>query len=372
MMDINHEPGSCASCGVHSCFKNAEKKLADKKLGRMAFMVDQYWPEFDDYIQRTRQAGDLLFSPLDGHRWHKNQYRWTLDGFGDGFGKVYHRNLLTLYRAWRSRRLGQQGAARQQHLLQYDQLFARSIRRQLSYDVGHLVIGQNYLLPFYQQGSLGGRTYDVLMNRFALKILQKNLDQATIKHPGSQTLKDFRVSATMIENEWKLLEQAERIMTPHGYLAGLFPEKTILLPWQLPNILKKPSLSNQIVFLGPTVGRRGAYEMRALLDKIKIPLTVLGKNLEQLDFWKGYPVVEKAWGDTWLENVGLVISPAYIENQPRRLLEAEAAGISIISLPQSGLLQPIQLKGTHLQEKEIYQHFLNVIPNDTVTPVKVR
>ena len=369
MRDINHEPGSCASCGVHSCFKNAEKKLADKKLGRTAFIVDQYWPEFDDYIQRTRQAGDLLFSPLDGHRWHKNQYRWTLDGFG----KVYHRNLLTLYRAWRSRRLGQQGAARQQHLLQYDQLFARSIRRQLNYDVGHLVIWQNYLLPFYQQGSLGGRTYDVLMNRFALKILQKNLDQAAIKHPGSQTLKDFRVSATMMESEWKLLEQAERIMTPHGYLAGLFPEKTILLPWQLPNILKKPSLSNQIVFLGPTVGRRGAYEMRALLDKIKIPLTVLGKNLEQLDFWKGYPVVEKAWGDTWLENVGLVISPAYIENQPRRLLEAEAAGISIISLPQSGLLQPIQLKGTHLQEKEIYQHFLNVIANDNmVTPVSIR
>lgn len=354
---MNHQdPKSCASCGVHSCFKNIEKKLHDRKMGRTAFIVDQYWPEFDAYIQRMRQAGDVLFSPLNGHLWRKKQYRWT----SEGFAKIYYRNFLTFYRAWHSRRLSQQGAARQQHLLQFDQLFAKSIRKQLNYDVAHLVVWQSFLEPLHQEGALGGRTYDVLMNRFPLRVLQENLDQAAKNHPHSQTLKDFRLPSARIESEWKLLEQAEKIITPHGYLAKLFPEKTILLPWQQPNISKKSSSSTQIAFVGPTVGRRGIYEMRDLLDKIKFPLVVFGRNLEQPDFWKDYPVQEKSWEDHWLENVGLVISLAYVENQPRRLLEAEAAGVSILSLPQSGLLQPIQLKGTHAQEKEIAEQFITI------------
>ena len=63
------EPGSCATCGVESCFRSL-KTDANLDFGRTAFLMDEFTPEFDEYIQKTRTAKDsiALSVRLDSHR----------------------------------------------------------------------------------------------------------------------------------------------------------------------------------------------------------------------------------------------------------------------------------------------------------------
>ena len=351
MNNRDHTPNSCASCGVYDCFRNVEKKLTATHIGCTAFMVDQYWPEFDVYMQQVRQSYDWLLTPFNGQRFRKPQYAWNQQGYD----RVSHLFWLTLRRAWQSRRLGHQGAVRQQHIIDFDQKIAVALGRRLKFTIERLVVWQAFLLPLHRHGFLGGRHYDVFMHRLPYQVLQQKLDDIVKQFPQSLTLNDFRVSENVVRAEWKLLEQANQIITPHAYMATLFPEKTILLKWQIPKSIKpaSPTLSPKVVFIGPTVGRRGAYIMRKFLDRYPISLTVLGRNVEQPNFWQGYKVTEELWHPNWLADVGLVISLAHIDHQPRRLLEAVAAGVSIIARTESGLLQPIQLTGTHPDEQKI-------------------
>ena len=64
----NQTPQSCATCGVESCFRSL-KFDAHSDFGRTAFLVDEFSPEFDDYLNRAKNAGDYLFVPLDGRRY---------------------------------------------------------------------------------------------------------------------------------------------------------------------------------------------------------------------------------------------------------------------------------------------------------------
>ncbi len=77
----------------------------------------------------------------------------------------------------------------------------KSISRLIPVESTHLVITQN-LLPFlWEEGVLGGRTFDVLMNRLPVEILHKRLDMAKENFPESNTLDDFRASQTVVEME---------------------------------------------------------------------------------------------------------------------------------------------------------------------------
>ncbi|MBL8686037.1 MAG: hypothetical protein JNK86_01030 [Alphaproteobacteria bacterium] len=351
MNNRDHTPNSCASCGVYDCFRNVEKKLATTNIGRTAFLVDQYWPEFDGYMQQVRQSCDWLLTPFNGGRFRKPQYAWNQQGYQ----RVSHLFWVTLRRAWQLRRLAHQGAVRQRHIIDFDEKIAIALGNRLNFMIEGLVVWQAFLLPLHRHGFLGGRHYDVFMHRLPYQVLQHKLDNTAKQFPQSLTLNDFRVPAAVVQEEWKLLEQANRIITPHAYMAKLFPEKTILLKWQIPTSIKPapPIASPKVVFIGPTAGRRGAYVMRKFLDHYPISLTVLGRNVEQPNFWQGYKVTEELWHPNWLADVGLVISLAHIDHQPRRLLEAVAAGVSIIARTESGLLQPIQLTGTHPDEQKI-------------------
>lgn len=331
---LNNQPNSCMTCGVGECFRS-EKQDDAIDFGSTAFLLDEFSGEFDEYIGRAREKKDFLFVPLDGKRFKKANYAWETKGFA----KIRQSFFVTFLRSYQSRKLAAQGAARQKSLLAMAEKLAESYARQLTFDATHVVVAQN-LLPFlWQNGHLGGRTFDVLMTALPMNELQKRLDFAASLHAESKTLGDFRADKQLLAAEAEALAAARKIVTPHAEIASLFPGKAELLDWQMPKPKQLERITNEkftIVFPASTVGRKGCYELReALRDLRNIKLVTLGAIIEDADFWRGFDW-EKGDGD-WLERADLVILPAFVEHKPRRLLEAAARQIPVIASRACGV-----------------------------------
>lgn len=327
---------SCATCGEESCFRmvKPEKNL---NFGKTAFLVDEFSPEFDEYIQKSKNKTDLLFVPLDGKRFKKANYAWETSGFA----KVRQSFLTTLIRSYKSRKLAAQGAERQQNLLEMAKKLARSYADNLRFDVLHVVVSQNILPFLWREGILGGRTFDVLMTNLPINELQKRLDFAHKLHPESKTLGDFRAENWLVEAETEALKNARKIITPHSEIASLFPDQAELLNWNLPKIKdRKPKTKNQkpiIAFPASTVGRKGAYELREALIGLNVKIMTFGADIEGDDFWKDFDVERGNFQNGWLEKADLVVLPSYLETKPRRLLEAAANKIPVIASTACGV-----------------------------------
>jgi hypothetical protein len=122
--------GSCATCGVSACHLMVKPTEEIMNFGRTAFLVDEFSGEFDDYIQQNRTGKDVLFIPLDGKRFKKANYAWSTKGF-----KTTNQSFfVTALRSYKSRKLAQQGAARQKNLLAMYEKLAESYAKQLKYD----------------------------------------------------------------------------------------------------------------------------------------------------------------------------------------------------------------------------------------------
>jgi hypothetical protein len=222
-----------------------------------------------------------------------------------------------------------------------DEKLARRYAGFLGYDVNHVTLMQR-LLPFlWREGHLGGRTFDVLMTGLPLKLLQERLDVAFRLHPRSRTLADFRADESLLEAETEALEQARKIITPHTEIAALYPEKSVLIDWAIPAISTQiqsvEGRGAKLIFPSASVGRKGAYELRAAMNGLDIELMILGPTLEGTDFWSGVRVCEPPAGEDWLQNATAVVLPAFVEHKPRRLLEAVARGVPVIASPACGL-----------------------------------
>ena len=326
-------PNSCATCGIDECFRSI-KPPANLDFGRKAFLVDEFAAEFDDYLQKTRTAKDVLFIPLDGKRFRKANYAWNFQGFVETKQSLF----VTFERSYKSRKLAAQGASRQFNLLAMYRKLAESYTKSLKYDCTHLIVQQN-LLPFlWQTGALGGRTFDVLMSALPMETLQKTLDFAAALHSESQTLGDFRADEKLIEAESEALRNASKIITTHTAIAALFPERAEILDWKMLSerkIVKRENKKFTVVFPASTVGRKGCYELREAVRGLNLKTIGLGAQLEGADFWSGFDY-EKG-GDDWLEKTDLVVLPAFVEHKPRRLLQAVANHIPVIASVNCGL-----------------------------------
>lgn len=321
---------SCETCGVESCFRHFESGSAPSR-GITAWLVDAWWPEFDRYLHAERQSGDWLCTPLDSGRLHVGPYRWN----SSGFARVRQAPLEVLHRSFVSRRLAAQGAARQQALLRFDAALARRFGQMIPATATHLVICQN-LLPFlWRAGVLGGRTFDVMMTRLPLAELQATLDRAHAHHPESRTLADFRADPALRADESAALAAARHWITPHSALAKLAGPRAIKLDWHLPSATQRVPLGRDITFPARTLGRKGAYSMRAAVRELGLRVTLGGPVIEDAAFWSGVETV--ASGESWLGQTAAVVLPAWVENQPRRLLQAVAAGIPVIASEACGL-----------------------------------
>ena len=323
---------SCASCGETGCFRH-ETGLA-RAVGATAFLVDAFWPEFDSFIARRRTARDTICLPIDGRRWNRPQYGWSTEGFA----KIVTAPLATLQRSWSSRRMAAQGAARQTALLSAAEKLAQRYARALTEDVTAVCVAQP-LLPFlWRSGDLGGRRFSVLMTRLPMGVLQARLDAAAAGRPERATLSDFRAPRELVAAEAEALAAADAIVTPHAEIADWSGERAVRLDWVSPPPRKidRSPRARRIAFPGPTVARKGAYELREAARALDLEILLLGSELEGAEFWTGLRVQHGRSSD-WLRTVAAVVQPAFVEDRPRPLLAALAAGVPVIATAACGL-----------------------------------
>jgi hypothetical protein len=343
VLDLDHVPltpaNDCGSCGQTRCHRHEDplKKVgAPRVLGRTAFLLDEAWPEFRVYVEQRRAPGDRIGIPVDGNRWNKPRYAWSTAGFDRPVTATVTSLIHSLY-ARRDRTNGRRVAAQ----LRRSEAVARQLAKCLAPDVTEVCVAQS-LLPFlWKMGVLGGRRVTVMMTRMPMEKLQTRLDRAAQAHPERTTLADFRAPADVVAAEQAALEAADRIVTPHALVASQFPGKAELLDWHMPSALRAPRTPKRrsIVFPGPSIARKGAYEVRALALKLDLEVVLLGSDLEGEGFWSGLPVRHAARSDlNWLREAGLVVQPSLIEEQPRSLLAALAAGVPVIATPACGIL----------------------------------
>jgi hypothetical protein len=341
--DLDHRPlthaNDCGSCGEIRCHRHEgliNPGSAPRVLGRTAFLLDEAWPEFRTYVEQRRAQGDRLGIPLDGNRWGKPRYAWSTEGFD----RPVTATVTSFVHALRARRATANGR-RVAAQLRRCEAVAHCLASTLTPDVTEVCVAQS-LLPFlWRMGVLGGRRITVLMTRMPMQKLQTRLDRAAEAHPERATLADFRAPAHLVAAEKAALDAAERIVTPHALVASQFPGKAELLDWHMPSALRTPRTPKRrsIVFPGPSIARKGAYEVRALALRLDLEVVLLGGDLEGEGFWSGLPVRRAARNDSeWLREAGLVVQPSLVEEQPRSLLAALAAGIPVIATPACGIL----------------------------------
>ena len=320
---------SCASCEQTQCFRHVAR--AQPARERTAYLVDECWPEFRQFVEQQHDSRDILALPLDGARWRQARYDWPTRNFA----RVEAATLSTLQHSLIARRLAERGTRRLQAQLDGCQQLAAHLARALTPDVTHVVVAQS-LLPFlWRDGHLGGRTFEVLMTRLPLHVLHARLDAAASRHPDRATLSEFRAPAWTIEAETAAL-RAARVITPHGEIAALFAGRVTLLQWQTraPRAASRDFSARVIAFPGPTAARKGAHEVRAAARALNLEVHLCGSELEGAAFWQG--VTTRRGGD-WLQDVAAVVQPSLVEEQPRRLLQALAAGVPVIASASCGL-----------------------------------
>ncbi len=325
---------SCATCADTTCHRH-EKTPTIAARGRAAFLLDENWPEYRDYLRRAHCRDDVLGIPLDGSRWHLARYRWDTSGFA----RIGSAPLQTLRRTFAARRLQAQGPARLMAQLSGAEALARRLARLLEADVSDVCVAQSLLPWLWRDGHFGGRGFRVLMTRMPMVALQQRLDDAACAHPDRPSLADFRAPAWLVEAEAEALDAAEVIITPHEEIARLFPGKVLHLDWRVPSTSgdeHKPR-PRRIAFPGPTIARKGAHDLREALQGLDVELLPLGSELEGENFWQGLALTRLAEGCDWLGEVAAVVQPALVEDQPRPLLRALGAGIPVVATPACGI-----------------------------------
>lgn len=321
---LNPIAHTCTDCGVSDCFRHLEAQAPSSS--KTAYLLDECWPEFLAYVDEHVSTDDFVTVPAIFGR-YRNVRRLSAKA-------SLHSTLIpALWRAIRMR-AASTVPRRVQAQLSGSEHVAQALARDIPFDVTHVVVAQS-LVPFlWKAGALGGRTFDVLMTRTPLARLHSLLDDASMRNPEQKTLREYRAPEEMIHAEQEALAAARRVITPHAAIAALFGERAIRLPWSIPKVARAQR-GRTAIFPGPTVARKGALALHAALVALDCDLMILARNLEQADFWQGVRIVPPA--ENWLEDAAVVVQPALLEDNPRPLLRAVAAGIPVICTSNCGL-----------------------------------
>ena len=320
------------SFSVHALDRYRTRVKQEKAI--TTFILDERWIEYEDYIKSISSDEDFFIVPLGKMGFLKtNRFNWNLDN-PENIKTV---TLASLQRAVRLRLLSKSKSNIFSLMLGFDKNVADAAAQYIPIESTHVVVSQN-LLPFiWASGALGGRTFDVLMNRLPIEKLHQRLDLAHANHPESKTLNDFRAPESLVDLENTALTKSRSIITPHHEIADIFNNKSIRLNWQLPaEVTKTETHGNKILFPASALGRKGAYEIKKLAKELNLSIVVLGKAEEDLNFWKDVNI--EMTGANPFEEIGLVVYPTYVEHQPRILLKAVAAGLSVITTTACGLV----------------------------------
>ena len=322
---------TCSTCDQVRCFRHDQAQGAAPQA-MTAWLVDESWPEFQAWAAETCGPDDLLATPF-ADALAPARYRWTAKTFR-------RRGSATLEAIARMRAIRPNhptNAERRQAELDGAAKIARRLARVAGPEAERLVVAQS-LLPFlWRDGELGGRQFDVLMTRPPIATLQARLDAAFTRHPERKSLSDFRATPWFADAERDALTAAARVITPHAMIADLFGDRAVELPWQAskPRVHSGAVVPRRIAFPGPTVARKGAWEVREAARALDCEVVLLGAELEGEGFWDGVRTLRSA--DDWLDGVAAVVQPAVVEEQPRRLRAALAAGVPVVATKACGL-----------------------------------
>lgn len=337
--------GDCLTCGMVSCFRHpSATRTHAPDPGHAAWLLDGTWPEFREWCRRHSHPGDRWLTPLDGSRWKKPNYAWNPPPGVE----VRHAMLRTLWNAFRQRRLPSQGAVRQRFLLSAQRALAEDLGRRIDPLARHLVVSQTLLPHLWLGGHLGGRTFDVLVNRWPMEELHARLDAAAKRRPESGTLADFRADPALVRAEREALAAAGRLITPHRAIARSFGSRAVLLDWQAPQPMphERHEVRRELFFPASPLGRKGVHDLAEALRGSDVVLRVLGRARENgPDPLEGIRCVAATPAD--LDGCAALVIPAWIEHEPRLALLALASGIPVIAsrvcgLPAHPLLREIE------------------------------
>jgi len=322
-------PRSCASCDETGCAMNRRHRVEAPPAARIAYVMDEVWPEYASMIAASLRPGDQLLAPgLLGPR--PGRYRWPAPAVHAGALATARRHLVMRRVAKAS------GGVRQRAYLAADRTLARALAKAIDWRAGHLVLAQAWLPWLDEAGMLGGRSFDVAMSRYPFGEIHRRLDEAAAEIGGSPTIADFRADPDLVAREADLLARARRIVTPHHGIAALFPQRAMRLAWHR-RPAAAPAGGSRVAFLGPTIARQRPDIARMLAAGLDSPLIVFGDMLEPADLWAGLPIERRGFGPNWLDGIGAILHPATLTSQPRRLLEAVAAGVAVYATPACGL-----------------------------------
>ena len=327
---------SCVSCEQTACFRH--RATTNDGRGKTAFVLDECWPEFNDYVHAQGRAEDAIIVPLRADSfWGKRARRtWNTHGFDRAFDAP----LPALRRSSQARRYQKQGVRRLHSQLENTARLSRALSNHLSPDVTHVCVAQS-LLPFlWRDGVLGGRTFDVLMTRLPLNELHRRLDEQSTLHPERATLREFRAPQRIADDEKAALGAARLLISPHSEIIALAGNRVLDGSWKTPVRVQQSTERQRIIaFPGPTAARKGAYELREACRALNLEVRLLGSELEGDNFWHGLKTQRVAQPQRagWLDGVAAVVQPSLVEDQPRLLLEAWSRGVPIIATPACGL-----------------------------------
>jgi hypothetical protein len=327
---IHAAPRSCASCGETGCAMNRRHGVDLAPTARVAFVMDDVWPEYASMVASALRPDDQLIAPGLFGRPALARYAWP--------GHASHRaTLATARRHLAMRRVARaSGGVRQRTYLDFDRALARALAKEIDYRAAHLMIAQAWLPWLDEDGALGGRGFDVVMSRYPMAEIHRRLDAAEAEAGASSTIGDFRADPDLVAREASLLERARHIITPHHGIAAMFPGRAIQLAWHRPPP-SGPASGKRVAFLGATITRQRPDLVRALARSLDAPLIVFGAMLAGADFWGGVAIERREMGPNWLDGIGSILHPATMTAQPRALLQAVANGVTVYANPETGL-----------------------------------
>ena len=326
----SHTVNNCFDCGVEACFRHSSRPSNVRDVTRTAFVLDEHWLEYDDYLARAYKSKDIICIPLNGVRWNKSNYAWNLPSDC----QLHTAEWETIVRAFQTRRLGEYGARRLQAQLESAEAIASHFGKRLPSEADRICVSQTLLPYLWNGGYLGGRTFDVLMTRQPLHALHEKLELAAETWPEHSTLSEYRAPEWIVRAEKAALDAADHIITPHSDIQSMFKHKTVAVPWHMP-APQSVSRGRSVLFPGPTAARKGAFELREVARELDLEILLTGKELEGDKFWLG--IRTKHVNYPSLAAIGTVVQPALLEDRPRTLLRAIACGLPVIATRACGL-----------------------------------
>lgn len=328
---------TCGTCDQTDCFRFEPERSGESVDGRTVYLLDENWPEFLDYVRAQRLSHNVIGVPLSSASWKWRRYNYETIGAAE----LYSAPVQAFGRALRTRVWGASAARRRMAELKSAGAIAGKLSSILAPDITTVCVAQSYIPFLWDRSHIGGRRLLIMMTRLPMAALQERLDAEYEKHPERQSLADFRAPSWMVEAERAAIEYADALITPHSEIAQMFEGKSQKLVWQTPKGLTLgATVPNRIAFPGPTIARKGCYELREAAQALGLEVSLTGESLEGPNFWSGVRTVttsRNSGSSAWLQGVSAVVQPSLVEENPRRLLKALSCGVPVIAAAACGL-----------------------------------